>query len=192
MLSLILLAMIELTFGLIKIMIGLSLIGISTEKLKQVPILKYFIESINDDTLAGHMYEYVLFVIGIYSVLSALTIFGVIPPWFIEKKYVELILFISTGLFMVVFYSLVLYTRVPISKNMANKKYYVLLGLIGGIVLALTPVILQFLVYIVPVFHELHIGYQSVIGTMIFIILISFIEWSYLIYKLFHGDVDKS
>lgn len=182
-LFLIFIGILELLFGLLKVSVVLCLIFVPEKYTKDIPVLNKILVNGNDKTLAGHLYEYVLLIIGIYSIISALTIFGVIPEWFIDQQLIEFVVFTGLGALMVVFYSLVLYTNLPISKNVNNYHYYFLLGLLGGITLIAIPIILQFIYYIVPVFHELHSSVKTIIILIAFIIITLIIEYTYYLYK---------
>jgi hypothetical protein len=180
---LIFIGILELLFGIFKVAIIFCLFFVPEKYTKDIPVLNKILVNANDNTLAGHLYEYVLLIVGIYSILSALTIFGVIPEWFIDQQLVEFVLFTGLGAIMVVFYSLILYTNLPISKNVNNYHYYFLLGLLGGITLIAIPIILQFIYYIVPVFHQLHSSVKTIIILVAFIIITLIIEYTYYLYK---------
>ena len=180
---LIFIGILELLFGLFKVAIIFCLFFVPEKYTKDIPVLNRILVNGSDNTLAGHLYEYVLLIIGIYSILSALTIFGVIPEWFIDQQLIEFVVFTGLGALMVVFYSLVLYTNLPISKNVNNYHYYFLLGLLGGITLIAIPIILQSIYYIVPVFHQLHSSVKTIIILVAFIIITLIIEYTYYLYK---------
>ena len=180
---LIFIGILELLFGIFKVAIIFCLFFVPEKYTKDIPVLNKILVNANDNTLAGHLYEYVLLIIGIYSILSALTIFGVLPEWFIDQQLVEFVLFTGLGAIMVVFYSLVLYTNLPITKNVNNYHYYFLLGLLGGITLIAIPIILQSIYYIVPVFHQLHSSVKTIIILVAFIIITLIIEYTYYLYK---------
>jgi hypothetical protein len=180
---LIFIGILELLFGIFKVAVIFCLFFVPEKYTKDIPILNKILVNANDNTLAGHLYEYVLLIIGIYSILSALTIFGVLPEWFIDQQLVEFVLFTGLGAIMVVFYSLVLYTNLPITKNVNNYHYYFLLGLLGGITLIAIPIILQSIYYIVPVFHQLHSSVKTIIILVAFIIITLIIEYTYYLYK---------
>ena len=182
-LFLIFIGILELLFGLFKVAIILCLFFVPEKYTKDIPVLNRILVNGNDNTLAGHLYEYVLLIIGIYSILSALTIFGVIPEWFIDQQLIEFVVFTGLGAVMVIFYSLVLYTNLPLSKNVNNYHYYFLLGLLGGITLIAIPIILQFIYYIVPVFHDLDNSVKTIIILVAFIIITLIIEYTYYLYK---------
>lgn len=182
-LFLIFIGILELLFGLLKVTVVLCLFFVPEKYTKNVPILNKILVNGDDKTLAGHLYEYVLLIIGIYSIMSALTIFGLIPEWFIDQQLIEFVVFTGLGALMVIFYSLVLYTNLPISKNVNNYHYYFLLGILGGIMLIAIPIILQFIYYIVPVFHQLHSSVKTIIILVAFIIIILIIEYTYYLYK---------
>lgn len=182
-LFLIFIGILELLFGIFKIAIVFCLFFIPEKYTKDIPVINKILVNGKDKTLAGHLYEYILLIIGIYSILSALTIFGVIPEWFIDQQLIEFILFTGLGAIMVVFYSLVLYTNYPISKNVNNYHYYFLLGLLGGITLIALPIILQFVYYIIPVFHDLDNSIKTIIILVAFILITLLIEYTYFLYK---------
>lgn len=180
---LIFIGILELLFGIFKIAVVFCLFFVPEKYIEKIPILNKIMVNGEDKTLAGRLYEYVLLIVGIYSIISALTIFGVIPEWFIDQQLIEFIVFTGLGALMVIFYSLVLYTNFPLSKNVNNYHYYFLLGLLGGITLIAIPIIFQFIYYIVPVFHELHNSVKTIIILVAFILITLIIEYTYYLYK---------
>jgi len=107
-------------YGLLKIALGISVMTVPAQVLKKVPVLRDIITNKDDNTLAGHLYEYVLLVFGVFSLLNGLSLLQLLPSHLIrlfEMQYTEYLVFITLGLILTIFYILVLYTPLPISKT---------------------------------------------------------------------------
>lgn len=180
---LIYLGIFELLYGISKILVALALFFVPNKYIQEIPIVRKFFPKESDKTLAGKMYEYVLIIIGIYSIISALIIFETIPNIFIHREIFGFVLLIVLGIFLTIFYYLVLYTDVSISKNMDNRKYYLLLGLIGGIIMISIPILIAFIYYSIPVFKKLDPVAKSSILLVTFIVVSSLLEYVYSFLK---------
>lgn len=145
-----LLALAQITYGLLKITIGIFALVAPQhlrDKLQHNKIAKELISS--DITIAAQMIEVALLVFGAYTLVHGLDTLGVVDvPWIHSHTFV-LILYISIGVVLTLFYSLVLYTSIPIPKDKNETNRYTLVGLIGGLsFLIMTPL------YIL--YHEVH------------------------------------
>ena len=173
----------ELLYGISKISVALILYFLPYKYIQEIPIMRNFFPKESDKTLAGKMYEYVLIIVGIYSIISALIIFEIIPNIFIHRELFGFFLLIVLGIFLTIFYYLVLYTTVPISKNNNNRKYYLILGLIGGIIMISIPILIAIIYYSIPVFKKLDPVAKSSILLVTFIVVSSSIEYVYAFLK---------
>lgn len=175
-----------LLYGIIKVSVGISLLLIPSDKIKKLPVLKLFAAELEDTTLAGRLYEYVLIIFGIYTIIFGLALFNLYPYEyrnFLENKYTEYSVFIIIGLILTIFYSLVLYTKLPISKNMKYEDHYKLLGLIGGLSFLVMPLIWEILEYINPVLNNMSYELRSLTilgGSILFIIILGLIYTFYI------------
>jgi multisubunit Na+/H+ antiporter MnhB subunit len=180
---LIYLGIFELLYGISKISVALILYFLPYKYIQEIPFVRNFFPKESDKTLAGKMYEYVLIIVGIYSIISALIIFEMIPNIFIHRELFGFVLLIVLGIFLTIFYYLVLYTNLPISKNNDNRKYYLILGLIGGIIMISIPIIIAIIYYSIPVLKKLDPVVKSSILLVTFIIVSSSIEYVYIFLK---------
>jgi len=180
---LIYLGIFELLYGIIKITVALTLFFLPDKYIQSIPIVRNFFPKESDKTLAGKMYEYVLIIVGIYSIISALIIFETIPNIFIHKELFGFLLLIFLGIFLIIFYYLVLYTNIPISKNMDNRKYYLLLGLIGGIIMVSVPILIAIIYHSIPIFNKLDEITKSSILLVTFIVALLLVEYLYIFFK---------
>ena len=179
-------ALIYILYGVIKIVIGIAMIYLPPEKVAKIPILKNFTKESADKTVAGRMYEYILMAFGVVTILHGLIIFGLLPMWFEEifvTKLVQYSLLYGFGLIMTIFYILVLYTDIPISKDKDGKSHYFTLGLIGGILFLISPPLWEFIEYIFPFFNKLSMEQQNMVIVATIIIITIIAEFIYLYVK---------
>jgi uncharacterized membrane protein len=181
-----------LLYGVVKITVGLAIFLLSINTISKMPILKLFAKAAADKTFAGRMYEYVLLAFGVFSLLNGLSLLELLSPKvskYFENKYTEYTVFIILGVILTVFYSLVLYTDLPIQKNTADYDHYRLLGLFGGISFLVMPFFNEFLRYVFPIFRNLSYVQQSIWVIGITILLFIIIEMIYRHYKKQHKTV---
>ena len=187
-------AIFYLIYGIIKVIVGLSLFIFPKHiLLKHFTFFKYFVSEQEDDTLAGHLYEYVLFAFGIFTIFNAFAILHVLPPDLIrlfETKYTEYTVFILFGLILTSFYSLVIFTNLPIPKS-KDYSYYTLYGFISGIIFLLMPVCSELMLYFIPTFHNLSIENKSITIMSILILLFVFINSVYFTVKKYNIPLPK-
>ena len=116
-----------LLYGIVKIMLGLMLINVPYEILLKIPFINIFIPNSDDDTMAGKFFEYMLIAFSLYTILMGLALLDVLPNklrLIIENKRTEYIVLMIIGALLLVFYSLVLYTNIPISKKTDDASMY--------------------------------------------------------------------
>jgi hypothetical protein len=172
-------------YALVKIIIGSCLFLLPLNTISKTPVLNIFTKEAADTTLAGRMYEYVLFAFGIFSLFEGLALLDQLPPAltiYFESKWTEYTVFIILGTILTVFYSLVLYTRLPISKNTIDTDHYKLLGFFAGISFLCMPLLWEFIAYTVPAFRNLSFEARSifVIGFAIIVAICADLIHTYL------------
>ena len=89
-----------------------------------------------DPTAAGTILDIVLFLFGVYTILHGSAMIRKSRHThidLIEHIYTIIALYGSLGIFMIVFYTLVVYTNAPISKDKTEMSKYELVGIGGGI-----------------------------------------------------------
>lgn len=172
-----------LVYGVSKLIIGTVMMALPADQIARIPILKKLVEDGKDDTISGHMYEYMLMLFGVYTILYGSALLGFLPYSVLlqlERKQVEYSVFIVIGLILVIFYSLVLYTKLPIPKEEKHRSHYLWFGLGGGISFLIMPVIWELLAWAVPALHELPYATRSlvILGGSIFAVVIIGIIWT--------------
>jgi len=179
-------ALVYILYGIIKISVGLAVLILSPEQVGKIPIAKLFVKEAADKTLAGHMYEYVLMAFGVFTIIHGLVIFKVLPLWFIKifvTKTLQYSVLIVLGLVLTIFYSLVLYTDIPISKNNEDRQHYIILGLVGGVLYLLMPPLWELIEYLLPHFKRLSIEQQNIYIITAIIIISVIAEMVHEYYK---------
>jgi len=172
-------------YGLLKIIIGVSVMTLPTKIIAKIPVLNWFLQVVEDDTVAGRVYEYALMVFGVYTIIHGLALVGILPAGvddFLDTKYVQYTIYMALGVPLTIFYALVLYTNLPISKDMRFKAYYEWLGLGGGLFFVSIPILWELLEWALPVFRHMSTEALSLsmISTTIVLFLIGERVYSYL------------
>jgi hypothetical protein len=172
-------------YAIVKITIGLCLFTLPVSKIATIPVVNLFAKEAADKSLAGRFYEYVLFLFGIFSLFEGLSLLELLPEHIraiFESKYIEYIVFTLLGGSLLLFYYLVLYTNVPISKNSEDNDHYKLLGLLTGVSFLVMPVISELFAYLIPAFGRLSFESKSafVIGFLIVLLIIGELIYTYL------------
>jgi len=179
-------AVIYILFGVFKIVLGILIIFLKKEDVKDKPILKTLETVIEDDTLAGRMYDYVLMAFGVFTIIHGMILLGLLPLWFEEifvSKLVQYGAIIIFGIIMTVFYALVLYTDLPIPKNKEKYSHYMSLGFIGGITFLITPPFMELIEHSSPYFNKLALEQQNMIIVAVIIVITVTAELLYLYFK---------
>lgn len=187
----IVIAILFILYGLSRVILVLALLYLPFEKIQNIPILKNLIKNELDTTLAGKFYQYILFLFSLYAMIYGFTLLNALPSSinnFFTKKNTAFI--INTVLYsaQVIFYALVLYTDVPIEKNLKdNRMIYLTIGLIYGVFSLFLPLIFIGLEYILLFFKILKykltndLSIELIIGTIILIAILG--DITYYIYK---------
>lgn len=188
-------------YGISKVSLGITVMMVPSEELKKNKVLKGLAKHTQDRTLAGRFYEYILLAFGIYTIIYGLNMLHMFPDNIyerIDRKETEYTVFIVLGLLLTVFYTLVLYTDVPISKNMKYEQHYKILGLLGGISFLIMPVLWEMAEISYPWFKQISLKKKSAVILASTIITIMILEITYkfaykksLIDQLLIDDEDK-
>jgi uncharacterized membrane protein len=179
------LGIIYIIYALVKITVGVSLMVLPISVISTTPVLKAFVKEVADKTFAGRFYEYILLLFGVFSLFNGLALLDLLSPAmtrYFESQWTEYVVFITLGVALVAFYSLVLYTNVPISKNRDSYDHYKLLGLFGGVTFLAMPLLWEFMGYAVPAFNQLSLENRSaaIVGGVIIISIIGELVYLYL------------
>ena len=165
-------------YGIFKLSIGISISVLPEYVINEIPILKYFSDTFIDKTLAGKFYDYILILYGFYTILAGLALLNIFSSninYFFENKHFIYILYSTLGISVLVFYSLVLYTNVPISKNMVEHKgNYEIICYVGGFSFLALPIFWNYMTYMHPVYKNMSkdMKYIIIIGVTIFLSII--------------------
>ena len=171
-------------YGLLKITIGICVMTFPPDVLEKIPVVSAFAQKHEDETLAGRLYEYVFIAFGIFTALNGLALLSVLPhalTMFFEAKMTEYAVFIVLGLILTVFYSLVLFTNLPIEKRKVDYKHYAIFGIGSGLAFLCMPLFWELMAYAIPAFKRLSIQRRSmlVISLSIVIVVIADIVYSF-------------
>ena len=109
---------------------------------KKVPFIKNVTSPEEDTPISGKMYEYMLLIFGLFTFITSCAY------TFFEYKWTEYTVFITLGLLLTIFYSLVLLTKTKIPKRRDQTVYYKFYGLGGGIFFLLMPFIFEGITHI--------------------------------------------
>ncbi len=177
---------IENIIGLIVLLYGLTKVSLCI--LKKMP--KEYDDKItfikHDRTTAGYVLDFVLCVFGVYAVLHGLRLLQHLHPSHVEiltNIHITTALYTIAGLFMLVFYSLVLYTDIPITKDNKERHTYEVLGLGGGFMFLLSVCcLLAWHIYYDNVKFPLLRKSHSIIFLLILALVLSYINGLF-IYK---------
>lgn len=175
------LGIVYIVYGVSRIFIGIALALVSAQK--DPGVLVWFSKANTDTTLAGKMYDYTVMVFGVYTVMyGALLLHPSLPIKYLEQKAVQYSVFIGLGSFLIVFYTLVLYSNVKIPKNKDNRRFYKFIGLGGGISFVLIPLVSEVIAYAEPAFNTLSESTrtQLTVGGTILVIVSVGVIWEIL------------
>jgi uncharacterized membrane protein YidH (DUF202 family) len=179
-----------LAYGVIKIILVLGLMLIPPQIEKKLAAIEGFDMFVSgDDTIAGKMYEYVLLAFAIFSIIHGLALLGVFNQTIhniIEKKAFQYPLYIALGLWLMIFYLIVIYTNVPISKDTENPKHmtnYKIYCWFGGLSFLLVPVVWEIIEYFNPSVEGMRQDKQLMYMTLLMLGAIFIIFLVYIVVK---------
>lgn len=141
----IILGVLFLIYGVCKIIVSLLALTLPSRIQARLQSTPLGLLITNDQTSAGTAFDYALIVYASYSILHGLTLTGVATPILavlFKSLVFKATVYISIGLFLITYYSLVLFTDVPISKKVSEYstyQTYVLLGVVFLLTAALVP-----------------------------------------------------
>lgn len=159
-------AFLYILYGITKVIIGLSVMTIPLNIINRIPILNWFVKTISDKTIAGRFYEYILLLFGFYTIIHALALFEVFPNninVLLDQKIILYSVFGIFGIILTIFYSLVLYTNIPIDKDVKHYDDYKLFGLGGGLSFIILPILWEIIDRGIPFFRSLSNEIQKLI-----------------------------
>jgi hypothetical protein len=176
-------------YGILKISLGISLSILPEYIIDKIPILKYFNDKNFDKTLAGRFYNYILVVYGFYTILAGFALLKMFSPninYFFENKEFIYTLYSVLGITILIFYLLVLYTNVPISKNLDEyKNNYEIICYVGTLSFLALPIFWNYMTYMHPI-------YKNMSNDMKYIILIGFTIFLSIIYEIIYKIFNKN
>lgn len=171
-------------YGLIKVLIVLSLtwfIPHDIEKnLSTIEGLNFIVSG--DTTLAGRMIDYILLAFGVFSIVHGLALCGAYSHSFeryIESKNLQYSVYMALGVFSILFYSLVLYTPLPISKDPKETDHYKLYGFIGGLSFLAVPPLWETSEYLFPILNRMSTENKMMYMTVFMFVFIGFLGGVY-------------
>lgn len=116
-------------FGIFKMTVGLLAIILSNKTKKKFKLIR------DDPTIAGLVFDLVLTVFGLYSVLHGLALIEALPKWLsiaLASNPVVYTIYALFGIVMTCFFSLIVFTKLPISKTPIDILTYEVAGIGGG------------------------------------------------------------
>lgn len=177
------LGIVYIIYGLIKVLVGIALFNVPKDVLlKKFPFIKNVTSPEQDETVSGKMYEYVLVIFGLFTFFNGMSLVRLLPHVlinFFEYKWTEYTVFITLGLLLTTFYSLVLFTKTKIPKRKDQNMYYKFYGLGGGIFFLLMPVILETVSRGLPVFNKLSTEVKSMTVLTTILTVFGIANWFY-------------
>jgi hypothetical protein len=125
-------------YGTLKIAIGIISIFTSNNFKDKIRKINPHISSIIsfDETFAAKMIEYILILFGVFSLLHGLDKFHLLSKNIHHKLHKRITIYIINafiGLVLTIFYTLVVYTNLPIEKNIKEINRYKFIGIITGL-----------------------------------------------------------
>lgn len=181
------LGVVFLLYGIIKVIMVTSLMFVPPELKKKLSKIEGFDMFVSgDDTTAGKMYEYVLLAFAIFSIIHGLALLDTFPEAFhkmIESKLFQYPFYIALGLWLMIFYGLVLYTNVPIEKREQNRRNYKIYCYLGGLSFLLVPPIWEAIEYFYPSVNRMPEEKQLMYMTLLMLGAIFIIFLVYIVTK---------
>lgn len=162
-------------YGLVKLGIFISLITIPKhiqKDLSKIPGVSIVVTG--DHTMAGRGLDYVIALFAVFSLIHGCALLGFLPNGvdsFIESHLFQYSFYILCGLSMIIFYTLVLYSDLPITKDPNRKKDYIMYGYVIGTIFLVIPVVWHFIIVLYPLIHKMPVRKQLMFLTaLIFIV----------------------
>lgn len=175
-----------LLYGIIKFIIFLAIQVIpprTQERLSKVQVLNILVSG--DRTFAGRTIDFVLFIFAIFSMVHGLALMNSFPPnvdAFIESHTFQYTFYAILGIFMILFYTIVLYTDIPIPKKKENYNMYWIYGYLIGATFIAIPVIWELAGFLIPAIKTMSAAEQLMIITVLFFIAFIILMYAYYVY----------
>ena len=154
------------------------------KKLSQIPIINILISG--DKSLAGKMIDYIILTFALFTLVHGLAIMDVLPATIttiFESKLLHYSFYTLLALFSIIFYSLVLYTDYPISKNTSYNGNYKVYGFLSGFSFLLIPLLWELGEIIFPILDKLSTTKKLIYITLLSILALGGITGLYYAYE---------
>jgi hypothetical protein len=125
-----------------------------------------------DRTVAGRVVEWVLVVFAVFSIVHGMALLSAFPrsvDAFIESHVFQYTFYTLCGIVLVIFYTLVLYTDLPIPKTPDNRNIYWTYGYLFGGSFIIVPVVWELARHVFPLVSALSLRHNLMLVTTIFI-----------------------
>ena len=159
-------------YGILKILLVMSItwfIPPDLEKqLSTIEGLDLFISG--DTTVAGRMIDYILMAFGLFTTVHGMVLSDILKAPYIESKEFQYSVYTALGLFSIAFYSLTIYTNLPINKDPKEYENYKIYGFLGGLSFLMVPVLWELSEYMLPMLNKLSVEKQMMYMTLIMFI----------------------
>jgi len=109
---------------------------------KDLPLIGHLYDNV-DETIAGRFIVYILLIFSVNTFLNGLSMLNVINMN-LFNVYIQIYLNFILGIITIIFYLFVIYTKIPIEKNINNIDNYKAYGLAAGFALLISIPILIF------------------------------------------------
>jgi hypothetical protein len=165
-----------LVYGVIKVSLVILLLFVIPphvqERLSDVPGMNMLITG--DDTISGKGGEIVLALFGLFAIIHGVVLMGYAPDSVsrvFESKWFQYSIYGIFGVALIVFYSLVLYTDLPIPKRKDKKRLYWTYAYLGGVSFLAIPVLWEISMRLIPHIARLSLRGQLAYITLLFLLV---------------------
>ncbi len=127
------------TYGVTQALTGVAALtggNVRRQSMLKYPLLRLFVPS--DTSAAGDFVVLVMTIFGILCVFVGLGMMDVSAKWATDADFQDAANRIL-GLALVGFYTLVVFTPLPIPKNPSDRALYLRMGIVGGMTFLMTP-----------------------------------------------------
>lgn len=160
-------------YGIGKILLTIAAFTITEKQreiMQEVPLASTLFSK--DTTFAFKFSKYILLSFAIFSLVHGLSLIHALPHSFeevVDNIYFQYLVSIAFGVSTTIFYILVLYTDLPISKDKTNYATYKICLWSIGIPFLLFPVVWELIKLTIPFFRRLSEENTSLVTTMLLI-----------------------
>ena len=140
-------------YGLLKVVVGLLVVVLPANIRDAVAKIKYIRPFLDDDkTLAGKLNYSCMILFGVFTILFGLGALGFLSQGLVailHSRTLNLVLYAVIGVVLTVFYYMVCFTSLPISKDMTHIDRYLIEGLVLGLSFVTSvPLMIMYFVFI--------------------------------------------